>query len=134
MEKQYVIVCLYGETYRFLMDRPYLPATLTDQFMLAKRFATVQDAQRYINEDLAQLDNFIAYESDVIDEEAKKFWNDGYHSDWKEGTLTFRPFERTFISIKPIIREVKQEKVPLNLWTGTICLVPPEEEVKETEE
>ncbi len=67
MEKQFVIVCL-RETYRFIMDRPYLPATITDQFQLAKRFPSADEAFAFINEELMRLNNFIGYESDVTEE------------------------------------------------------------------
>ena len=112
MEKQFVIVCLYGETYRFIMDRPYLPATITDQFLLAKRFPSADEAFAFINEELMRLNNFIGYESDVAD---FKLWK------WKGGQLaSIRPKELSLNCLTDLkIFEVTQDQ------SGTYHLIKP---------
>ncbi len=111
MEKQFVIVCL-RETYRFIMDRPYLPATITDQFQLAKRFPSVDEAFAFINEELMRLNNFIGYESDVTEE--------GIDQLWKEGQLSIRPMEISLNCLTDLkIFEVTQDQ------SGTYHLIKP---------
>ena len=111
MEKQFVIVCLYGDTYRFIMDRPYLPATITDQFLLAKRFPSADEAFAFINEELMRLNNFIGYESDVAE---FKFW------EWKGGQLSIRPKEFSLNCLTNLkIFEVTQDQ------SGTYHLIEP---------